>query len=105
MAGVEPRFQLLEDGKEPKAFILSANIARRHLSKGQQAMAVAMLYPEPERGGRGRHQSSAAENQVSAGRLSKARAVLRFSRELAERVLTDRTYSLDKAFAEIERAW
>ena len=29
-------------GKPP-----ASNIARRHMSKGQQAMAVAMMYPEP----------------------------------------------------------
>ena len=28
--------------------------APRHMSKGQQAMAVAMIYPEPEKGGRGK---------------------------------------------------
>ncbi|MGH2351268.1 MAG: ParB/RepB/Spo0J family partition protein, partial [Chloroflexota bacterium] len=39
-AGVEPRFERL-NGHEPVAFILSNNIARRHLSKGQAAMAVA----------------------------------------------------------------
>jgi hypothetical protein len=29
--------------------VIAANIARRHMSKGQQAMAVAMVYPEPEK--------------------------------------------------------
>src|SRR4051812_9181962 len=32
------------------AFIASANIARRRLTKGQKAMAWAMIYPEPKRG-------------------------------------------------------
>ncbi|HXV29193.1 MAG TPA: hypothetical protein VD840_02580 [Sinorhizobium sp.] len=42
------------------ALILTENIDRRHMSKGQRAMAVAMLYPEPEEGGRGK--KSAARN-------------------------------------------
>jgi hypothetical protein len=51
IARVEPRFEQL-DGRDPTGFIVSANIARRHLSKAQQAMALAMIYPEPEKGGR-----------------------------------------------------
>jgi hypothetical protein len=34
---------------DPRAYIIASNIARRHMSKGQQAMAVAMVYPEPEK--------------------------------------------------------
>jgi hypothetical protein len=33
--------------QDPAASIFSANLARRNLTKGQQAIAVAMLYPEP----------------------------------------------------------
>jgi hypothetical protein len=29
---------------------ISSNIARRHMSEGQQATAVAMMYPEPAKG-------------------------------------------------------
>ena len=42
LAGVEPSFTTLADGVDPIAFILSENIYRRHLSKGQQAMTVVM---------------------------------------------------------------
>ena len=35
---------------DPLAYILSTNIHRRHMTKGQRAMAVAMIHPEPERG-------------------------------------------------------
>jgi hypothetical protein len=34
-----------------RAFILSVDVERRNLSKGQQAMARALLKPEPEKGG------------------------------------------------------
>ena len=38
---------VLFEGDDPRAYIIASNIARRHMSKGQQAMAVAMMYPEP----------------------------------------------------------
>ena len=42
LAGVEPTVRHL-DGEDPTAFVLSANIHRRHMTKGQRAMAVAMI--------------------------------------------------------------
>jgi hypothetical protein len=33
------------NGHDPKAFILSSNIARRHMTAGQRAMAYARIYP------------------------------------------------------------
>ena len=38
MVGVEPDFVELS-GSDPVAFIISANLARRHMTKGQRAMA------------------------------------------------------------------
>jgi ParB-like chromosome segregation protein Spo0J len=85
-AGVEPKFDTL-NGEDPVAFILSANIARRHLNKGQQAMAVAKIYPEAtEKGGRGK--TSVFNTDVSKEYITKARAVLRYAPDLAESVLS-----------------
>jgi hypothetical protein len=44
----------------------------------QQAMAMAMVYPEAEKGGRGKKNSSTVEG-FSAGLLSDARLILRES--------------------------
>ena len=86
---VEPRFAKLPAGSDPVTFIVSANLMRRDQTKGQKAMALAMLYPEPEKGGRGKKRQ-ATNSLVSSGfsqqRLSQARAVLHYSRELAESV-------------------
>ena len=59
-----------------------ANIHRRHMTKGQRAMAVAMIYPEPEQG---KSKTSVIITEVgfAASYLSHARTVLRHSPELA----------------------
>ena len=47
------------------------------LPPAQRAMAVAMIYPNPEKGGRGR--KGLGDPNVSAERLSRARTVLAFA--------------------------
>ncbi len=42
------------NGEDPAAYVISANIHRRHMTAGQRAMAVAIIYPEPVKGGRGK---------------------------------------------------
>jgi vacuolar-type H+-ATPase subunit I/STV1 len=66
-------------------------------------MAVAKLYPEPEKGGRGKKNSSEKEGfSVSAGKVSEARAVLRWLPEIAELVMAG-TKPLDEAYQEAQR--
>ena len=60
---------------------------KRHLTKGQAAMALAMIYPEPAKTAPGRSGPETGP-VVSKLRLSEARAVLRFSPELARQVIT-----------------
>src|SRR4051794_8695766 len=78
IAGVEPTFRQL-DGEDTEAFIVSANLARRDLTKGQKAMALAMIYPEPERG-RGKKDEALGKPPENGGfkreRLRQARSVL-----------------------------
>jgi hypothetical protein len=89
------------NGRDASAFIVSANLARRNLSKGQQAMALAMIYPEPGKGGRG-HKGKLSEfrGQFSADRITQARAVLRHSRALATDVIQGHK-SLDTALRQV----
>jgi hypothetical protein len=97
-AEIEPTFETV-DGQDPVAFILSNNVHRRHLSKGQRAMAVAFVHPEPEK--LKRKGSLVSKDQgFSAARLSQARQILCCSRELAIAVLAG-GISLDKALEKV----
>jgi hypothetical protein len=74
---------------------------RRDLTKGQKAMAMALLYPEPERG-RGKKDPAKKEAETASfsyRRVKQARQVLAYSRELALAV-RDGTKSLDEASQE-----
>ena len=53
IAGVESTTREL-NGEDPAAFVLSANIDRRHMTKGQRAMVLAMIYPKRAKGGSGK---------------------------------------------------
>jgi ParB-like chromosome segregation protein Spo0J len=101
MAGVAPRFDdCVESDDQARAIILSANITRRHLTKSQQAMAHAMLYPEPKRGMHS--ELRGATRDVSKTRLSVARTILHDAPDLAPLVLAG-AMSLDGAMAEVTK--
>jgi hypothetical protein len=71
------------DGADVDAFIVSENINRRHMTKGQKAMAVAVLYPDSQQGKR----TSLKINEVSGGYVRQARTVLRYAPEYKAAVL------------------
>ena len=82
LAGIEPWIQEHDgdiDESGIKSLILSLNNNRRHLSKGQKAMSVAIAYPDPEKGGRGKSSKMEGFSEVHQGRLSEARKILRFA--------------------------
>jgi hypothetical protein len=89
------------------AALASANLQRRNLTKGQQAVALAILYPEPDKRGRGNKGQTAklAETaDFSRKRLSEARTVLAYSRPLADEVLKG-VVSLDDALELVQLCW
>lgn len=59
---------------DPTTYIVSANIHRRHLNKGQQAMAVAMAYPETQQG---KKRTSEINSEASDRYINYARYVIR----------------------------
>ena len=85
------------------AFIVSANLERRNLSKGQQAMALALIYPKPARGRGNKDEARKGAETASFQyrRVQEARTVLDHSRALAEDVMANRT-SLDAALKKVE---
>jgi ParB-like chromosome segregation protein Spo0J len=103
IAGIEPTTVLFE-GDDPRAYIIASNISRRHLTKGQQAMALAMIYPMPEKGGRGKKKTMDETSTLfSPKRLQLARTVLAHSPDLAQAVLAG-SKSLDGAYGEARKA-
>jgi ParB-like chromosome segregation protein Spo0J len=94
LAGVEPAFTVY-DGEDPDGYALSVNIARRHLTKGQQAMVIAKaghLFKLNS------NQSELArQTQVPQGRFSQAQTILRYAPDLADAVVTG-AEKLDRAY-------
>jgi hypothetical protein len=86
IAGIEPTVRRL-NGEDPTAYVVSENLRRRHMTKGQRAMATAMIYPEPEKGGRGKKRVEKTSEVFSNKLLSQARTVLAYTPELAKQVL------------------
>lgn len=96
LAGVDPATTKL-NGHDPKALILSENIHRRHMSKGQQAMAVAMMFPEG-------HWKKKVPNfgSFKGEVVTQARYINRTQPEMAKNVLSGVT-PLYKAHEEAKR--
>ncbi|MFI8102676.1 ParB N-terminal domain-containing protein [Streptomyces sp. NPDC086023] len=92
IAGVEPRFTTYT-GSNPTALILSNNVFRRHISKGQQAMITAMACSVSGHSLR----DLAKLRGLSRSRLSAANVVLKHSPDLAEQVRIG-ALSLDNAY-------
>ena len=85
IAEVKPTFEPLGD-RDPIALVVSGNVMRRNLTKGQKAIAIAFLFP----GGQGKKdakgKTSADSAEVSYRRIREARSILRHSPKLAEAV-------------------
>lgn len=100
MAGVAPHFKYLDEDADPRGIVASANIARRNMKQGQLAMAMAMIYPEPDRPGRGNKGKSEEGSGFSQKRLAQARQVLAHSKAWAREVLLDHM-GLDEALEKV----
>ena len=96
IAGVEPVFTTYE-GDDPAGYALAANITRRHLTKGQQAMIVvkANSLVTKETGWKSK---LANENGLKAERISLASMVLKYAPDLVDKVIGGMV-SLDTAYA------
>jgi len=95
--GVEPHHEMI-NGVDPVALIADSNISRRHMTRSQRSMAMAMHYPETNQG----KKTSSIIKEVSAGYLSMARKVLNADKQLANEVLAG-TETLSSAYEEIKK--
>jgi hypothetical protein len=93
--GVPPTFVPLGQ-RAPVALILSANVARRHLSKGQQAMAVARA---GQLSTRLTSRKAGAAIKASHEYVNRAVTVLEYAPDLADSVLLGAT-PLNEAYEE-----
>ena len=107
IAGVEPTF-VVHEGDDEAAFVLSANVSRRHLSTGQQAMSTALVLTDGGKRENGRWKrdslagTSESGNRQWAQRMAEAGAILDHAADLAADVVSG-TMALDAAFREAER--
>ena len=99
MAGVSPEIKQL-NGQDPEALILSENIMRRHMTKGQRAMAVAMMYPEGA--GRGGKDDENFSLHFHKSYLRQARTVLKYTPEYTDAVIAG-AKSLSEAYEEAKQ--
>jgi ParB-like chromosome segregation protein Spo0J len=93
-AGVVPDYVLL-DGQDPVAYILSANIHRRNMTKGQRAMVVARIRLVSNQTVR----EAANQSGLDHTRIVQANVVLHHAPDLADQVITG-SLSLDNAYEE-----
>jgi hypothetical protein len=94
MAGVEPEF-VIYDGDDPHGYVLAANITRRHMTKGQQAMVIAqacLVSKQPQR-------EAGAQHGVSATRIAQASTVIKHAPDYVTLVVSG-AMSLDDAYSE-----
>ncbi len=92
MASVEPRFETY-DGDDPDGYALAVNIARRHLTKGKQAMIAARALSVSENSAI----SVAKSIGVSKGRIGQAVTVRDHAPGLVDAVISGAT-GLDEAY-------
>lgn len=92
IVGVTPQVISL-NGTDPVAYVLSANIHRRHMSKGAMAMAVARLLETNTQ----TVSDAAKDAGLNRTRIAQARTVLQFAPDLADGVM-DGSVTLDTAY-------
>lgn len=108
LAGVTPD-TITFDGDDEAAFVLSVNVARRHMTTGQQAMSTALVLSDAGKRENGRwKRGSVVQDSELPGRawqvaMNQAGAILDNAPELADDVVFG-ILALDAAFRQAEQA-
>lgn len=108
IAGVKPE-TVLFDGDDEAAFVLSVNVARRHLTTGQQAMSTALVLVDAGKRENGRWKRGSSDIYKSVNSdgtwgqlIHRAGVILDHAADLAEQVV-EGTLALDAAYREAEK--
>ena len=106
LAEIEPKYEHFEGDEDAvRNLILGVNLERRDLKKSQKIMLVATVFPEPQRGGRGKQldpeilkrlKGFSKSKESLQVRLHQARQILPYA-DLVDSVLHG-TLELDKAY-------
>ena len=81
-AGVEPRNEVLPANVDPVAYITSANVKRRNMTKGQTAIVAVRAFSDSE------NQTDIAHAiGVTPGRVGEAATILEFAPDLADEII------------------
>ncbi len=83
IAGIEPEVIEL-NGEDIFAYIISSNVVKRRITKGQSAMGVAMVHREA-------HSKGLDSKQFSKTYLLHARLILNHSENLAKQVMAGKS--------------
>lgn len=94
IAEIEPSFTDYK-GKDPCDFIFSVNGERRSINTGQKALAYALIFPKPAKGGRGKQ--NPVDLRSLGSTVGHARTVIEHAPELVENVKSG-FIALDNAY-------
>jgi ParB-like chromosome segregation protein Spo0J len=113
LAGIEPRFERIEDLTKIVRLAISENISRRHMSTGQIAMTLALMrrdapsaftLPDPaEKARKGppqnpfSHSGLARAGGIPHQRISEAELVIEYAPELVDEIMAN-SQALDTAY-------
>lgn len=100
IAGVEPRFENYAGGN-PVAFIISANLRRRHLSESQRALVASKLATLSHGGDR--RSDQAANVQLEIPKASVAAAMLNVSERLLASAAVVRKHGSPELIRDVEQ--
>lgn len=110
IAEVTPAYRIVDaDADKLKSLVWSWNGPRRHLSSSQKAMAYAMMFPDGEKGGRGKkllqNCNSLEMNSTDKSNISRARFILKHDLESARLVRDGHPdYPLSKTYDAVKKA-
>ena len=100
--GTPPRFREL-DGVDPLAFVLDANLHRRHLDESQRAMVAARVATLP-RGANQHTENSACSQGKAANMLSVSADSIQFARKVIDRATPELVAAVDDGTVKVSQA-